>query len=371
MSIKILGTIVIDNGRNILGVGVTATTNCDLPNGTTDERPASPVIGSIRYNSTIGGLEVYDGTAWKVLGSNSYTPSPADTGVFGGGESPAPAGTTNTIDYITIASTGNATDFGDLTRTRRQLASCSSSTRGVFGGGYAPGNSNIIDYITIATTGNATDFGDLSVARRGLAACSSSTRGVFGGGFSSVHSNIIDYITIATTGNATDFGDLTVGRTGLAACSSSTRGVFGGGYSPWINVIDYITIASTGNATDFGDLTNIRTLLTACSSSTRGVFGGGSLGPPAFTILNVIDYITIASEGNATDFGDLTVARRNPAACSNSTRGVFGGGETVPGPVTNTLDYITIASTGNATDFGDLTVARNNFAGCSSAHGGL
>ena len=98
--------------------------------------------------------------------------------------------------------------------------------RGCFGGGYDGGNYvNTIDYITIATTGNATDFGDLTVARYGLAACSSSTRGCFGGGYSTTNVNIIDYITIATTGNATDFRDLTVARHYLAACSDVHGGL--------------------------------------------------------------------------------------------------------------------------------------------------
>jgi hypothetical protein len=38
----------------------------------------------------------------------------------------------------------------------------------------------------------------------------------------------------------------------------------------------------------------------------RGVFSGGL--STGFVISNVIDYITIATTGNATDFGDLTVS---------------------------------------------------------------
>ena len=97
--------------------------------------------------------------------------------------------------------------------------------RGVFGGGYTISNSNTIDYITIATTGNATDFGNLTQAKRFLAACSNSTRGVFGGGVVSSAVNTIDYITIATTGNATDFGNLTQARSSLAACSNAHGGL--------------------------------------------------------------------------------------------------------------------------------------------------
>ena len=101
--------------------------------------------------------------------------------------------------------------------------------RGVWGGGADSGtyDYNIIDYVTIATTSNATDFGDLTVGRYRSAACSNGTRGVFGGGYSST--NTIDYVTIATPSDATDFGDLTVKRSNLSACSDGTKGVFGGG----------------------------------------------------------------------------------------------------------------------------------------------
>ena len=35
------------------------------------------------------------------------------------------------------------------------------------------------------------------------------------------------------------------------------------------------------------------------------------------------------------------------------------------------MDSVTIATTGNATDFGDITQATYGFAGCSDSHGGL
>ena len=75
---------------------------------------------------------------------------------------------TNTIDYITIATTGNAADFGDTTSVRGQAGGVSNSIRGVFTGGYQPSptssDTNIIDFIDIATTANAKDFGDINRA---------------------------------------------------------------------------------------------------------------------------------------------------------------------------------------------------------------
>ena len=73
---------------------------------------------------------------------------------------------------------------------------------------------------------------------------------------------------------------------------------------------DYVTIMSTGNALDFGDLPFTHSISndSGFSSETRGLFHQGlSTGPTTFH--NIIDYITIASTGNAQDFGDTTTKR--------------------------------------------------------------
>jgi hypothetical protein len=88
----------------------------------------------------------------------------------------------NEIQYITIANTGNATDFGDLTQARVACGGTGNSTRNVVAGGQIANGSFVdtIDYITIATTGNATDFGNC-VATKGNShdfACNSAHGGL-------------------------------------------------------------------------------------------------------------------------------------------------------------------------------------------------
>ena len=61
----------------------------------------------------------------------------------------------------------------------------------------------------------------------------------------------------------------------------------------------------------------------------------------------------------------MTQARTDAAGVSNGTRGCMCGGWVNPSPASNVIDYVTIASTGNATDFGDLQDAKKN-AGASS-----
>lgn len=330
---------------------VSIGTHFSVPNSGISSRPQDPREGMVRFNDDLNTLEFYNGVEWR-----QFTVTGASgRGVFGA----------SVLTYVNISSTGNALNFGTSTTSRGALAAFSSTTRGLWSGGYqgsAPNSWNIIDYVTIASEGNAIDFGDLTVSRYFPAGCSSSTRGLTGGGFSTF-TNTIDYVQIATIGNALDFGDLTSARSTNSSTSSATRGVWGGGQLS--NIIDYVTIASLGNAVTFGNLTTVAGQSAGCSSPTRGIFGGRSTP----TAINVIDYITFASTGNAVYFGDLTQARAGAAACSSSIRGVFAGG--INGSNVNTIDYITIASIGNAQDFGDLSQNFAYNAGCSDSHGGL
>ena len=82
-----------------------------------------------------------------------------------------------------------------------------------------------------------------------------------------------------------------------------------------------------------------------------------------------MEYVTIASTGDVTDFGDLGTARYDTASVSNKIRGVTAGGATPS--VQNVMEFITIASTGNAADFGDLIGNRRGLVGNADSHGGL
>ena len=299
--------------------------------------------------------------------------------VMGCGEGANPsAAQTNVVDYINISTTGNATDFGDyLTLTSTSGESNGSNDRGVYGGGYLPSYVRIdtISYFTIsAASFSYTDFGDLTAATGSQRAASNKTdeRLVFVSGeiAGPVRTNVLQYITVNSPGNANDFGDLTVARRSGGADSNGTsdRGIYAGGYgttpSPtnW-NVIDYWTITSTANASDFGDLINCQggQVMAASSNLTndRVCFTGGNLQTvsPCSGSSNMISYVTITSTGNSTDFGDLTTNSGNNTGTSNGTeeRAVQAGDA---GSGSNTINYFTINSTGNASDFGDLSRGR-------------
>ena len=338
----------------------------------------------------IAGISTFSGTSGMQLpsGPTEYRGG-RGRGVFVGGYVPGSApNRTNVIQYIEIATAGDAIDFGDITNVC-QPACCSSSTRGVSGGGSGANPYPLlqnIEYTIISSQGGASDFGDLTAARRALPALSDSTRGIFAGGVASGSPypvNTMDYVTIASTGNATDYGDLLqyssgrFGRRSFDGCSSPTRGIWPGAYegrSTFANYIEYITIQTRGDSKDFGDLTVARSGAGAAASSTRAVFGGGETwSSPAYTEYDTIDYITIATLGNATDFGNLGGNRAFVKATGSQTRGIVAGGYLDnPQRIRDNIEYITFATTGDATDFGNLTGAQYGTGNaCSDSHGGL
>ena len=244
-------------------------------------------------------------------------------GFVAGGNTPDGYGV-NVIQFVTIATAGNAQDFGDAGYSRANPRGVSNNTRGVYSGGESASSPypsiNNIEFVTMSTTGNGTDFGDLVDAGSSFATASSPTRGVNMGGYRDGEVNFIDFITIATTGDSQDFGDLlNTARNGNGGVSNGHRGIVMGGYSSpaRTNVIQFITIQSMGNALDFGDLTDARDPAVT-SSLTRGIACTGDYP----SNVNIIDFIEIMTTANAVDFGDMTTKTSSAQTCSNAHGGL-------------------------------------------------
>jgi hypothetical protein len=281
-------------------------------------------------------------------------------------------GNADSIDYVNV-SAGNADsqDFGDLSGARISFGVVSSTGRIVFLGGN-PSYVNIMEYITPASTGDVTDFGDLVVgsAYNGHQA-SSGIRGVMHNGSRSAanggsYHEEIDYITIASTGNASNFGQLDKARAGAAGSGNGTRGIFWAGNHnatpAQIKEMEYITIASTGNSADFGNMVRIVNDHSSCGNADRNIAAGGYYG----SLQDTIEYCNPASTGNTSDFGNLITAQYMNQCAETAIRGIITGGY---GRVAheNTIQYVTFASTGNGTDFGNMTIGRYSHTAGSGA----
>jgi len=313
----------------------------------------------------------WDGSEWKMDG----TEAGIFRGIFAGGYD-ASNDYSGVIDYITIPTTGNATDFGDLSVTRAWAGGGSNGTRGVFMGGKNASYLNTIDYVTITTPSNATDFGNLNnnMGYANETACSDTRVVQAGGLLDGEYSEVIDYVTTATAGSASTFGVIQVqsgsspgfrGGYGFCGLSNGTKGYFGGcrtngGMNPsWMS----ITIATTGNAVDTNyDLQHSNMWGGAGASEqggSRGIIFGGYRHTGTNASINDISYVSLPISAHAVDFGDLSAAISDGMAVVGNGRAVFSHKDLT----SDISQYVTIATTGNAVDFGTLTEARSAGAG--------
>ena len=325
----------------------------------------SPLTGMVGYGGGGTGLTLNNPAAAKWYG---------DRGIAAGGIRPWQADANRNkkvIEYVNIANPGNSSDFGDLAEGGGYGGGLSDAVRGVFFHGE---QSAQIDYITIANTGNASDFGDTTQRRHYMTGCSDGLRGIWiAGNYDGSYRDNIDYVTIASTGNATDFGDAHDTNRFHTSVSNGIRGIYGGGQkggdAAYINDISYVTIQSAGNAQDFGDLTDTFSEQCGGGNTERAVFMGGRE-TTVWNTVNIIDYFAMATLGNAQDFGDLDQPMKNgqQGAVGNDTRALVLGGEdetTANQAQSTKIQYVTVQTTGNATDFGDLLMKDRGKQGCA------
>ena len=268
-----------------------------------------------------------------------------------------------TLDYVTMTTPGNATDFGDSTFSNTQVLNNATSNgireRGIFMGSHA---SNTMDYITISTPGNATDFGDLTVARGGGAATSNgpNDRAVYSSGQNAANSNVnvMDYVTISSTGNATDFGDTQTTARFQAATSNGVneRGLIGPGYGR-SNDVEAFTISSLGDSVLYSDLITVvsERMGTGISNgqNDRAVWAAGY---HTDKYGHMIKYMSISNLATAADFGNTQRLHRESGGVSND----IGGRGLIIGsyPQSTDIEYIDIDNLGDALTFGDATVNK-------------
>ena len=194
-------------------------------NSITDKSGTSgPVIAGVSTNNSTGCMIIPAGPTEHRGGRGR--------GVIGSGQL-IPSGAVNTMNFITIASTGDATDFGDLSYGAAYRGGLASSTRGIFVNGQGD---TTFDYVTISSQGGGVDFGEAITDHMGGATFNSSTRGFRAGGsdpsVSTPHTTDIMGMIIASTGSFFDAGDLTIVGTYQNGASSPTRGIIFGGTTP-------------------------------------------------------------------------------------------------------------------------------------------
>ena len=353
---------------------VSIGTHFSPPTGDINDRPEVPVEGTVRFNRDLNTLEFYNGFEWRQF--TVYNSGTQGRTVFAGGGSPkeAPANVPymsgRIMDYVQMASKGNAVSFGDLTQWSRHTSGASNKIRGLlYHGSATPGDNNVIDYVTLASKGNAEDFGLIDgTDRYESGGAANSTRCIFAGGSGPI--NNIDYVEIMTKGNSQDFGDLTSAKAAGRCFNDPVRVVYCGGAS--LTLMESFMMASKGNdiSSYWGDMQERRNSHIAMSNTTRGIIADGYGPSPAYARIPTIESSTITSGGNTVHFGDVYSGAYNASGASQ-TRGLIAGGTIPGGTYLNTIEFVEIASAGDATDFGDLSRPCYGVTGFSDSHGGL
>jgi hypothetical protein len=358
------GNLPAVDGSQLTGIATGITESTSDP--AVDTNPSGGV-GTQWNNKTSG--EVYictDATAganvWTNVGAGSGDVEPwnfpGETYGYNMGGTKSPAWTLeNMIQKFAFATDGNMADVANLTVARRFCAGACSDTYGFAMGGLGQ---NVIDRHHFANATDSTDVGDVSFSSQ-VTGCSSSTHGYVcaNSGAGTPAGVTIEKFSNTSTGNTTNVGDLTHNHnsTGGGTSSADYGYTTGASYPAGQggDKIDKFSFASDGNATLNGLLANSVQLYSngAFASTTYGyIAGGGNAGPDTHS--NVIQKWTFASDGNASDVGDLLTAMtdlNNQTSCS-TTAGYVHGGYT--SGWTSQIQKVSTASDGNATDAGDL-----------------
>lgn len=311
-----IGSTVIDLGQgsaSLAGLNIlaaTGTSHWTLPVGTTAQRPASPAIGQVRYNSTQSTFEGYSSGAWSSLGGvksvNALTYIIAETS----------AGAANgDLDFYVQDAAGTGTQqAGQWNRTRLLVSNTtqSSSTTtgalqvvggvGIGGHLYVGGTVNIAGNLTVTGTTTTTNSQSLTVTTPQL------------------------FLASDNTGNTTDIGIIggyvSSGnkRTGLVKQASSNE---------WRLFSN--TTANPGTVYDFTgavyDNLRLGGIIGTGNSSIAGTLGVTGITTLSST-LNVSGLITSSSgiSGGPASFTTGTFS-----SAITATTGSFSGGVTASG----------------------------------------
>ena len=221
-----------DINNNLIGTGNLSSQIRALSFGGSDPSANKPTqIDAVTISTTGNAFDFGDMSTYV---NNTANLASSTRGIMAGGTvSPT---RTNIIQFVTISTQGNTVDFGDLSVAGSfssgstlvyNAIGYSNSTRGIIHGGRDVNQNHmqVIQYITIATTGNSLDFGDVAANASQQMGGSSPTRGVVAAGASPSATNAMEFVNIMSLGNASDFGDCTARDEVLGACSNGHGGL--------------------------------------------------------------------------------------------------------------------------------------------------
>jgi hypothetical protein len=239
----------------------TSTGYFDLPVGTTAQRPGSPTVGMIRYNTTESKYEVYSGTAWQFISSTGY-PYNIEYLVVAGGGGGASGG-------------GGAGGYRTANGFTVTLGTSYTVTIGAGGAGGTGGTSG-----AAATAGQNSVFSNITSTGGGVGSRTSNTgdsgggNGGSGGGGGGSGSNLMTGGTGNTPATSPSQGN-NGGSNSSFIASPYPAGGGGGATSAGANAVN----GTTSGAGGAGTASSISgSSVTYAGGGGGGSFGGGTAG---------------------------------------------------------------------------------------------
>ena len=253
---------------------------------------------------------------------------------------------------------------------------------GVMGMTGAPGPVNTVDKFSFTSDTNAVDHCDAFSIGSHHSCSRSGTHGYANAGEIWPHYTVVNRITkfaFASTANGTDVADVLVAIGYNSGNSSGTYGYVCGGVlqdaATRVNTIQKYSVTTDVNATDVGDLSEVIGMPTSANSTIHGYRMGGNVPLPVSSEYSSerIDKFSFATDGNASDIANLTIARGGGTGCSSETHGYCAGGHSYtasPVGYQDRIDKFLFATGADATDVGNLTLPNGVCGGSSSTTNG-
>jgi hypothetical protein len=192
-------------------------------------------------------------------GNNKFSSSnDADYAYHHGG-----VGAATTIERFQMVATANSADVGDLS-----IGSSAPGGNSDVGAGYGyvagrnghgptpSATQKQIDRYQMQASTSSSDVGDMFDGTGNNGGASSETHGYQAGCGEGDTDNVIQKNNFAASVTSVDVGNLTVARFDCTGTSSTTYAYMAAGLWPDQTTIDKFSFASDGNATDVGDLTS-------------------------------------------------------------------------------------------------------------------
>jgi hypothetical protein len=331
------GTLTINNAQVVLN----STTSLQIPAGTTAQRPATPAVGQIRYNSSISSFEGYASGAWSSLGGvksvDGLTYIIAETS----------AGASNDeLEFYTATDASTTAKRGGWNATRLLVSNttASSSTTtgalqvaggvGIGGTVYIGGTLNVAGNLSVTGTTTTTNSQSLTVTTPQLYLASdnagnSTDVGLLGAYVSSGNkrTGLIKQAssgewrlfsnTTANPGTTYDFTGATYDNLRLGGIIGTGNSTIAGtlGVTGMITATGGITGALTGNASTATTLQTTRTIAFTGDATGTGTFNGSADYSAALTLANsgvsagtyTFSTITVDAKGRVTSASSNTV----------------------------------------------------------------